>query len=94
MRPVSTRIPKNAKYSKADIIAGTKHELEHTRDRKLARATAIQHLNSHPKYYHVLPAAEEMMSALENKPLVKRKKRRRQRPAGSPLPTFGFNLGF
>ena len=94
MRPVSTRIPKNAKYSKADIIAGTKHELEHTRDRKEAKRIAIQHLNEHYTYYRVLPMAEQVMNIRENRPAMKVKKRRRPRPDGSPLPNFGFKLGF
>ena len=94
MRPISTRIPKNAKYTKADIIAGTKHELEHTRDRKEAKRIAVAHLNEHWSYYKVLPVAEQMMNVQENKPLIKRKKKRRARPAGPSLPNFGFKLGF
>lgn len=69
------------KYSNADLAAGTRHELEHTKDRKVAKQTAIDHLQKHPTYYRVLPAAEQIMGALENrKPKVRKRRRPAQRP--------------
>jgi hypothetical protein len=69
------------KYSNADLAAGTRHELEHTKDRKVAKQTAIDHLKQHPTYYRVLPAAEQIMGALENrKPKVRKRRRPAQRP--------------
>jgi hypothetical protein len=70
------------RYSNADLAAGTRHEMEHTKDRALAKKTAIDHLKKHPTYYRVLPAAEQMMNALENR---KPKVRKRRRPAPRPF---------
>ena len=92
--PNSGKIKKGAKYTRADIIAGTKHEMEHTKDRREAKRIAVQHLNEHYTYYRVLPMAEQVMNIRENQPAIKIKKKRRARPAGIPLPNFGFKLGF
>ena len=94
MKPLPGKVRKNAKYTREDIIAGTKHEMEHTRDRREARRIAIQHLNEHYTYYRVMPMAEQVMNIRENQPPIKRKRKRRVRPAGPSMPNFGFNLGF
>jgi hypothetical protein len=86
--PVSSKVPKTPKYSKADIAAGTKHEMEHTKDRTVAKRIAVAHLNEHWSYYRVLPIAESMMNVQENKALPKPKRRRKapaRGPAGLPL---------
>ena len=87
---------KKYKFTEADLRVGTKHEMEHTKNRKEARKIALDHLREHFLYYRVLPAAEQMMTVQEQKnPLKKQlRKKRRPRPAGSPLPNFGFKLGF
>ena len=85
---------KKYKFTEADLKAGTKHELEHTTDRKVARKTALDHLRKHPSYYRILPIAEQMMTVQDSKDPLKQKKKRRPRPAGSSLPNFGFKLGF
>jgi hypothetical protein len=86
---MSSRIPKNAKYTGGDIALGTKIELEHTRDRRLARNISIQHLNEHYTYYRVLPAAEQFMSILENKkPQAHRK--HRQTVQNMPSGFYGY----
>jgi len=91
--PARSTIPANPKYTRRDIAAGTKHEMEHTKDRKQARVTAIQHLNQHPTYYKVLPMAEQFMAIQENKALPKPKRRKQQAPARHPyipeLPAWG-----
>lgn len=70
------------------LAIGTRIEMEHTRDRKVARKIATDHLREHPTYYRVLPAAEQFMGILENKkPPVHRKRRRAMGP-GMPA---GFN---
>jgi hypothetical protein len=90
--PARSTVPANAKYTRQDIADGTKHELEHTRDRRQARVTAIQHLNKHRTYYKVLPMAEQFMALQENKKPV-RPKRRKQAPSRHPyvsgLPAWG-----
>ena len=82
----STKIPKNHKYTLQDVAIGTKIEMEHTRDRRVARGISVQHLNEHSTYYRVLPMAEQMMSLQENKkPKPTRRPRRvpvQQMPAG------------
>ena len=86
---------KKYKFSESDLKAGTKHEMEHTKDRREARRIALDHLRHHPSYYQVLPVAEQMMAMRESKdPLKVKKKKRRVRPTGPSMPNFGFNLGF
>ena len=83
---------KKYKFTEADLRAGTKHELEHTKDRKIARKTALDHLRVHPYYYRVLPMAEQVMVVMENKPPKMKKKRRRAPPRNDPmtgLPRWG-----
>ena len=76
----SSKIPKNAKYSMQDVRLGTSIEMEHTRDRHVARGIAVQHLNEHFRYYRVLPMAEQFMGVIENKPLPKPRHRKRAMP--------------
>lgn len=89
MAPIKRSVRK-PKYTPQDVAAGTKHEMEHTKGmpkskkRAFARKTAIDHLKSHPSYYRVLPAAESVMSALENRPPGKPRKKRK--PAQQPGP--------
>lgn len=86
---------KKYKFTEADLRAGTKHEMEHTNNKSEAKKIALAHLRHHYTYYRVLPVAEQMMTIQESKdPLKQKKKRRHARPAGSPLPNFGFKLGF
>ena len=86
--PVSSKIPKNAKYTLADVRFGTKVEMEHTRNRRDARRISVQHLNEHPTYYRVLPAAEQLMGILENKKVPGPRKRRPGRSAPRMPPGF------
>jgi hypothetical protein len=39
------------KIKKADVARGTKHEMEHTKSKKLAKKIAMDHLKEHPLYY-------------------------------------------
>ena len=48
-----------AQFDSADLGEGTAHELEHTRDRKLAREIAMDHLAEDPKYYKKLRKLEK-----------------------------------
>jgi len=73
---------KKPKYSNQDVAIGTKHEMEHTNDRRVARQIATDHLKEHPTYYRVLPMAEQMMSLQENKNLPKKRKRPAMRTSG------------
>ena len=68
------------------LAIGTKIELEHTTDRRLARKIATDHLREHKTYYQVLPAAEQFMGILENKKPPARRKRR--------VPVRNFPQGF
>ena len=76
---------KKPKYSNQDVAIGTKHELEHTKDRRVARQIATDHLKEHPMYYRVLPMAEQLMTIEENKGRIpiKKKKRPVARPTGA-----------
>ena len=69
------RRTKKPAYSTYDLSVGTKHEMEHTKDRKVARQIATDHLKEHPTYYRVLPMAEQLMSLQENKKAPKKRKR-------------------
>lgn len=84
------RIPKDKKVDPRWLAVGTKTEMEHTKDRKVARQIATQHLIEHPTYYRVLPAAEQTMGMLENKrPPVKKRRapvRRSYNPMTDGLP--------
>jgi hypothetical protein len=50
---------------------GTKHEMEHTKNPRVAKRIALDHLKEHPTYYTYLKKAERQMSLAE-----KKKKRR------------------
>ena len=76
------RKAKKPAYSPYDLQEGTKHEMEHTKDRAVARKIATDHLKEHPTYYRVLPMAEQMMSLQENKNLPKKRKRPAVRTGG------------
>ena len=84
------RIPKDKKVDPRWLAVGTKTEMEHTKDRKVAKQIATQHLIEHPTYYRVLPAAESAMTAMEQKhPPVKRRRapqRRGYNPMTDGLP--------
>ena len=83
-------VKRKPKYTPQDVAAGTKHEMEHTRGvpktqkRRLAKKIAIDHLKEHPTYYRILPAAEATMSAMENRPAGKPRKKRK--PLRQPGP--------
>ena len=55
----------------AQIRMGTKHEMEHTKNPRVARKIALDHLKEHPTYYIYLRKAERQMNLAE-----KKKKRR------------------
>ena len=78
------------RYTKQDLAAGTKHEMEHTKDRKVARKIAEQHLKQHPTYYRVLPAAVALMALQENKPPGKPRKKPRAPSGIMPQPGMGL----
>lgn len=80
------------RYTKQDLIAGTKHEMEHTKDRRVARKIATDHLKEHPTYYRVLPAAESLMSLQENKPPGKPRKKKHpvRQQASDPMAMMRF----
>jgi hypothetical protein len=51
---------RNPFISESQIRIGTKHELEHTTDRAIARKIACDHLREDPKYYTHLAKMEKM----------------------------------
>lgn len=73
------------KIDPREIAAGTRHEMEHTKDRKVARQIALDHLKEHPLYYRILPMAEQMMSLEEQKRRPVPHKHRRRPPAPVPF---------
>lgn len=80
------RIPKDKKVDGRWLAVGIKTEMEHTKDRKVAKQIATHHLIEHPTYYRVLPAAEQTMSMLENKrPPVKKRRVASQRRGYNPM---------
>ena len=85
-------MPLPNKYAKVNprwLAVGAKHEMEHTRDRGMARKIAGDHLIEHPSYYQVLPMAEQAMNIVENrKPPVKRK--RREPVSNMPAGFYGY----
>ena len=79
-------VPKSAKINPHWLAIGTKIEMEHTKDKKAARQIAGNHLTEHPSYYRILPAAEGLMSAIENKaPPKTRRRKRTPRKRWSPI---------
>jgi hypothetical protein len=57
------------KISKSEIKAGTKHEMEHTKSKKVAKKIAMDHLKEHPLYYNKtegLPAMEKKLQKIEH----------------------------
>jgi hypothetical protein len=82
MAPIKRALRK-PKYTPQDVAAGTKHEMEHTKGmpkskkRAFAKKICLSHLEEHPTYYRILPAAEATMSAIENRPAGKPKKKRK-----------------
>jgi len=81
-RTAEKPLPK--KVDPRDLDYGTKHEMEHTKDKAVARRIALDHLEEHPTYYRYLPVAEQMMTIQENKRMPVRKKKRRK-PAARML---------
>lgn len=76
------------------LAIGTRIEMEHTKDRTVARKIATDHLREHPTYYRVLPAAEQFMGILENKkPPARHRRRSPQRP-GMPQGFYDVPPGF
>lgn len=51
---------RNPFIAESQIRIGTKHELEHTTDRAIARKIACDHLREDPKYYTYLAKMEKM----------------------------------
>lgn len=47
------------KKTKAELLRGTSHELEHTEDRDIAELIARDHLRDDKDYYDKLEIAEE-----------------------------------
>ena len=58
---------KEPQYDPEQLKMGTKHEMEHTDDPKVAAKTAKDHLRKHPKYYTYLEAMERQMEKDEKK---------------------------
>ena len=81
------------RYTSRDIAAGTRHEREHTKDPRVAKKIALDHLREHPTYYRVLPLAEQMMNLQENKKLPAPKHRRRPAPQSPPWMGLPPNWG-
>ena len=55
---VGIKAESDGKFDKVQLRMGTKIEMEHTTDRKLARKIATHHLEEHPKYYTFLKKME------------------------------------
>jgi len=83
------RKAKKPAYSPYDLQEGTKHEMEHTKDRAVARKIATDHLKEHPTYYRMLPLAEQMMTIEENK----KPKKKHRRPHAPVRPTDAMHGG-
>jgi hypothetical protein len=64
------------KITKAAIKSGTKHELEHTKSKKVAKKIAMDHLKKHGLYYSKkgLPTMEKKLTKAEAKLCKKCKK--------------------
>lgn len=62
---------KPSMFNKKQLKLGIKHELEHTRSRRLAKEIAMDHLAEDPKYYTHLEKMEKRYK--------KRKRKRRRR---------------
>jgi hypothetical protein len=55
------------KFNKTQLKMGTKVEMEHTNDPKLARRIATHHLEEHPQYYTFLKKMEMKMRKSKKK---------------------------
>ena len=55
------------KFNKTQLEMGTKIEMEHTNDPKIARKLATHHLEEHPKYYTFLKKIELKMRKSKKK---------------------------
>lgn len=95
MAPVKRSVRK-PKYTPQDVAAGTKHEMEHTKGmpkskkRAVAKKIALQHLSEHFSYYRVLPAAEATMSAIENRPAGKPRKKKKVSQSPGVMSMMGW----
>ena len=49
-------------FNKAQLVKGLSIELEHTRERKVAKAIAKDHLREHKDYYKALELMEKRLS--------------------------------
>lgn len=54
-------IRKRVPYSKAELERGTRHEMEHTKNKEAAKKIAEDHLREYPTYYRRLAEAERVM---------------------------------
>ncbi len=61
-----------SEFDKRQLKVGTRHELEHTRSRRIAQRIAMDHLIEDPSYYRKL-------AKMEKGYCVVRKRRRRRR---------------
>ena len=61
-------------YTQEQLRIGTKVELEHTKDPKIAEGIAIDHLKEHPDYYKELAKMEKKLGTTDNKKEPKEKK--------------------
>lgn len=52
--------------NKTQLRIGTRHELEHTKSRKVARRIACDHLLESPRYYTYLNKMEKQMARDKN----------------------------
>jgi hypothetical protein len=69
IKPGEKYKPLPKKIDPRDLAFGTKIEMEHTKDKAIARKIAIDHLKEHFTYYRYLPIAEQIM------PVAKKRKR-------------------
>lgn len=58
---------KDEDYDAEQLKKGIEIELEHTKDKELAKSIAMDHLDEHPRYYEFLTKMEKEMEAAPNK---------------------------
>jgi len=71
---------KKYRVKEKDLRKGAVHEMEHTKNPRVARRIARDHLREHPTYYKFLPVAEKMMQQREKKMGVKPIRKKRAAP--------------
>ncbi len=77
IKPGAKYKPLPKKIDPRDLAFGTKIEMEHTKDKAIARKIATDHLKEHFTYYRYLPIAEQIMTVQEHKRMPVAKKRKR-----------------